>query len=79
MNRLPIQAALLALSAFAVWAPAQESGAPDEKAAAEQTPAPAPSPPSSSPPAAAAADEDDVFVPSEELSAEDEVTFPVDI
>lgn len=49
--------------------------------AQDDTPAPEPAPEAASPeePGGAEAADDDVFIPSEELQAEDEVTFPVDI
>lgn len=87
MNRFPIRAVLLCLAGVAVCAPAQEARTPQPDAAkAQEAPkdgregAEAQAPPA--PPAQAgedADDEEDEFVPSQELQAEDEVTFPVDI
>ena len=39
----------------------------------------APAPPTASPPDTGSDDSDDVFIPSEEIPADQEVTFPVDI
>ncbi len=67
----------------------QETPAPREPAPSEQPPAApsqTPAPGGSSPPAAGSPSEpqqrkvaDESFIPSEELSADEEVTFPVDI
>lgn len=86
MNRFPIKVVVLCLAGLTVGAPAQEARTPPPNAAAPEAPkeagkdteAQAPS----APPTQAgenADDEEDEFVPSQELQAEDEVTFPVDI
>jgi hypothetical protein len=68
------QKAVLALGLFALTCAAQEAPPP------ERTPAPAEAPPPvQSPPRASTEASDDVFIPTEELAADEEVTFPVDI
>jgi hypothetical protein len=67
---------LLALAAWAQDAPAEGEAAAESPPAAQRQPTDRPPPP---PSAQRPAPRDDGFVPSEELQADEEVTFPVDI
>lgn len=69
--RLALLLALAAGATIAQQIPAPNQSAPQPQPSAEQPP-----PPSSRVPRAPG---DDVFVPTEELAADEEVTFPVDI
>lgn len=83
----PRRAGVLALllASLALGASAQEgSDGPSESTEASREAAESPAP-EQEPPAAQAPernarpDEEDVFIPSEEIAADEEVTFPVDI
>jgi hypothetical protein len=78
MRKLGSQLSLLTLGLLALCAVAQESPPP---AQAPTPPAQSPAPPAPSPvpPQASSEASDDVFIPTEELAADEEVTFPVDI
>src|SRR5690606_17695965 len=72
-------AALLAALLVAFGAAAQDGG--DREAASQpaEPPATEGTEPDAAEPPGRGADPDDVFVPSEEIGADEEVTFPVDI
>jgi hypothetical protein len=72
---------LLAAVAAAPLAASAQQGAPAQPPApAGQTPPAAPPPSASQPaPAPSAGGKDDEFVPTQQLSADEAVTFPVDI
>jgi hypothetical protein len=74
MNALRILLCTVVLGLIAASVGAQDD-VPAPDTAPEATP---PNEPPNEPRGAEAAD-DDVFIPSEELQAEEEVTFPVDI
>ena len=59
--------ALLAFGAFSVVSVGQDAGAPEEAAAPEPPP-----PPDTRP-------LDEIFIPSQEIGADEEVVFPVNI
>jgi hypothetical protein len=61
--------ALMVLGAFSVASVGQDTEAPE----AEEEAAPAPPPPPETRPL------DEIFIPSEEIAADEEVTFPVNI
>jgi len=77
MGWLRTTALTLALTAFAAAAAAQEPAAPPATAPPAATPPPAAA--SQPPGAPRAAVNEDEFIPSQELSADEQVTFPVDI
>ena len=65
--------ALLALMALSVSSVGQESAAPEDEAVPAAPPAETPPPPAEAPRL------DELFIPSEEIDADEEVTFPVSI
>ncbi len=67
MKSTRIFLALAAMGAFSVVSVGQEEPAPEEDAATEPVP-----PPDTRP-------LDEIFIPSEEIAADEEVTFPVNI
>ncbi len=76
--------ALLALMALSVSSVGQESAAPEDEAVPAAPPAEAPppsAPPSAEtpPPSAEPLRLDELFIPSEEIGADEEVIFPVSI
>jgi len=74
MNTIRTSAGLVALTLLAAVALGQD---------ADETPAPRDPPPAAGEPrpspAAGQSEADDVFIPTEEIPADEEVTFPVDI
>jgi len=83
MRTLRCQWVLLALGLLSLCAVAQEGQPPTQSpvppAQSPPPPAQSPVPPAQDPPQASPRASDDVFIPTEELSADEEVTFPVDI
>ncbi len=72
--------ALLALMALSVSSVGQESAAPEDEAVPAAPPAETPSPPAETPPPSAEPLRlDELFIPSEEIGADEEVIFPVSI
>ena len=72
--------ALLALMALSVSSVGQESAAPEDEAVPAAPPAEAPPPPADTPPPPAETLRlDELFIPSEEINADEEVIFPVSI
>lgn len=65
--------ALLALMALSVSSVGQESAAPEDEPVPAAPPAETPAPPAEAPRL------DELFIPSEEIGADEEVTFPVSI
>ncbi len=65
--------ALLALMALSVSSVGQESAAPEDEAIPAAPPPETPSPPAETPRL------DELFIPSEEIAADEEVIFPVSI
>jgi ribosomal protein L12E/L44/L45/RPP1/RPP2 len=77
MNWIRITALIAALGAWSVLSIAQQPAAPPAATPPAATPPPATA---GQPPAAARAPvNDDEFIPSQELQADEQVTFPVDI
>jgi len=74
MNRFAAIPVLVVVSVWSAVALAQESAAPPKPPAPPAAEAAAPAAP---PPSTAASDEE--FIPTEEISADEAVTFPVDI
>lgn len=72
---------IVALAVGPLAAPAQQQGAPAQPPApAAQTPPATPPPAASQPaPTPPAAGKGDEFIPTQQLSADEAVTFPVDI
>jgi hypothetical protein len=71
---------LLALMALSVSSVGQESAAPEDEAVPAALPAEAPPPPAETPPPPAETLRlDELFIPSEEIDADEEVIFPVSI
>ena len=71
---------LLALMALSVSSVGQESAAPEDEAVPAAPPAEAPPPPAETPPPPAETLRlDELFIPSEEIDADEEVIFPVSI
>ncbi|HEY5622540.1 MAG TPA: hypothetical protein VIV14_02190 [Gammaproteobacteria bacterium] len=64
--------ALMALGAFSVVSVGQDAEAPEAAEEAAPEPPPPPPPPETRP-------LDEIFIPSEEIAADEELTFPVDI
>ncbi len=74
MHVLRTLLALLALMALSFSSVGQDTGAPEDEATpAEATPAEAPPAPPDTRPL------DEIFIPSEEIGADEEVIFPVNI
>ncbi len=74
MHVLRTLLALLALMALSFSSVGQDTGAPEDEATpAEATPAEAPPAPPDTRPL------DEIFIPSEEIAADEEVIFPVNI
>jgi len=72
--------ALLALMALSVSSVGQESAAPEDEAVPAAPPAETPAPPAETPPPPAEPLRlDELFIPSEEIDADEEVIFPVSI
>ena len=79
--------ALLALMALSVSSVGQESAAPEDEAVPAAPPAETPAPPAETPPPPAETPPppaeplrlDELFIPSEEIDADEEVIFPVSI
>ena len=72
--------ALLALMALSVSSVGQESAAPEDEAVPAAPPAETPAPPAETPPLPAEPLRlDELFIPSEEIGADEEVIFPVSI
>ncbi len=71
---------LLALMALSVSSVGQESAAPEDEAVPAAPPAETPPPPAETPPPPAETLRlDELFIPSEEIDADEEVIFPVSI
>ncbi len=80
MNWSRILLTLLALMALSVSSVGQESAAPEDEAVPAAPPAETPPPPAETPPSPAETLRlDELFIPSEEINADEEVIFPVSI
>lgn len=80
MNWSRILLALLALMALSVSSVGQESAAPEDEAVPAAPPAETPVPSAETPPPPAETLRlDELFIPSEEIAADEEVIFPVSI
>jgi hypothetical protein len=87
IEAVALGAALVALTAVGALLAQENAEAPPPRPPVASTP-PAATPPDTTPPAAPGESapagpgqgvEDDVFIPTQELNADDQVTFPVDI
>lgn len=72
-------ASALAVLVAALWAVGSSAQDGSDTPSRPTAPSPETAPPRQPTPTDAGADEDEIFVPTEEIPADQEITFPVDI